>query len=99
MTSVLGHLNELEFPDEYKKWLSCPPERLFEAPVIDRVVADKLPIADNIRQQARYSRALFIWTDCDREGENIGAEVRSAARGGNRDIEVKRAKFSNTERA
>ena len=56
-------------------------------------------IAANITQNARYSKALFIWTDCDREGEHIGTEVRKAALQGNRDIQVKRAKFSNTERA
>jgi DNA topoisomerase-3 len=42
---------------------------------------------------------LFIWTDCDREGEHIGSEVRKQAFMGNRRLEVKRAKFSNTERA
>ena len=56
-------------------------------------------IAANITQQARYSKALFVWTDCDREGEHIGTEVRKAAFEGNRAIEVKRARFSNTERA
>ena len=56
-------------------------------------------IADNIAHQAQYSRALFIWTDCDREGEHIGAEVRRAAFQGNRSLEVKRAQFNNTERA
>lgn len=58
-----------------------------------------MPIAENIRNQARYSKALFIWTDCDREGEHIGTEVRQQARSGNARIDVKRAKFSNTERA
>lgn len=56
------------------------------------------PIAENIRQKARFCRALFIWTDCDREGEHIGTEVRSQALRGNARIEVKRARFSNTER-
>lgn len=56
-------------------------------------------IAANITQNARYSKALFIWTDCDREGEHIGTEVRKAALQGNPRIEVKRARFSNTERA
>lgn len=60
---------------------------------------DKVSIADNIAQQARYAQALFIWTDCDLEGEHIGAEVRRAAQKGNSRIEVKRARFSNTERA
>jgi DNA topoisomerase IA len=60
---------------------------------------DKKSIAKNIEAQARSARALFIWTDCDREGEHIGSEVRAAALKGNRRIEVKRAKFSNIERA
>ena len=62
-------------------------------------IQDKIAIADNVAKQAQYSRALFIWTDCDREGEYIGAEVRRAALQGNRLLEVKRAQFSNTERA
>jgi len=59
---------------------------------------DKDTIAANIKQQARGARALFIWTDCDREGEHIGAEVRSQALEGNANIQVKRARFSNIER-
>lgn len=99
MTSVIGHLNGLDFPSRYKGWRSCDPGSLFDAPVEDTVDQDKKAIADNISQQARYARALFIWTDCDREGEHIGSEVRQAARMGNNAIEVKRAQFSNTERA
>jgi DNA topoisomerase-3 len=60
---------------------------------------DKRAIAANITLQARGARALFIWTDCDREGEHIGTEVRTEAFKGNRQLEVKRAKFSNIERA
>jgi len=41
---------------------------------------------------------LFIWTDCDREGENIGSEIEKAARKGNAQIQVKRAQFNNLER-
>lgn len=39
-----------------------------------------------------------MWTDCDREGEHIGTEVRDQAIKGNARIIVKRAKFSNTEK-
>lgn len=62
-------------------------------------VQDKKAVARNIAEQAARSKALFIWTDCDREGEHIGTEVRKEARRGNARILVKRAKFSNTERA
>ena len=58
-----------------------------------------MPIATNIQQQARGAKALFIWTDCDREGEHIGSEVRAEALNVNRWLEIKRARFSNIERA
>lgn len=56
-------------------------------------------MAKNIQDQAKYARALFIWTDCDREGEHIGSEIRDSAVKGNPRIQVKRAQFSNIERA
>lgn len=115
MTSVLGHLTEVDFSQNYRKWHSCAPVQLFEAPIETTVakvcmlltvdgllliiLKDKGPIADNITKQARYAKALFIWTDCDREGEHIGSEVRQAALEGNRRLQIKRARFSNTERA
>ncbi|KAL4960635.1 DNA topoisomerase 3 [Aspergillus stella-maris] len=99
MTSVLGHLTSLEFPREYNGWTSCQPAALFEAPVKIEIDNDKKAIADNIMNQARYSKYLVIWTDCDREGEHIGTEVRDQAKKGNARIIVKRAKFNNTERA
>jgi Topoisomerase IA len=60
---------------------------------------DNKNIAKNIEDLARSSNLLIIWTDCDREGEHIGSEIRDAAKKGNRHIEVKRARFSNVERA
>ena len=60
---------------------------------------ERKDVAENIAQQARGARALFIWTDCDREGEYIGTEVRDIALQANPRLEVKRARFSNIERA
>ncbi|OQV09134.1 hypothetical protein CLAIMM_13297 [Cladophialophora immunda] len=99
MTSVLGHLTGLDFDPKYKNWKSCPPSQLFEAETKITIDRDKQSIAENIQRQARFARILFIWTDCDREGEHIGGEVRDQAKKGNPAIVVKRAKFSNTERA
>ena len=98
MTSVLGHLTSQEIDQEYRNWNSTAPSGLFDALIHQHVAEDHKPIAMNIRQQARYAHALFIWTDCDREGEYIGHEIRQAAFEGNRAIQVKRARFSNTER-
>ncbi len=60
---------------------------------------DKKAIASNIESQARQSQILFIWTDCDREGENIGTEIRDIALKVNPRLRVCRARFSNIERA
>ncbi|KAL8895973.1 MAG: hypothetical protein Q9207_007931 [Kuettlingeria erythrocarpa] len=98
MTSVLGHLTGTDFPAQYKKWQISTCQQLFDAEVITSVAEDKVSIARNITQQAQYSKALFIWTDCDREGEHIGSEVRTEALKGNPRLDVKRAVFSNTER-
>ncbi|TGZ83263.1 DNA topoisomerase III [Ascodesmis nigricans] len=98
MTSVIGHTVEWDFTKDYQKWNSCEPHHLFDAPT-EKTVGDRKDIAENIKTEARCSRALFIWTDCDREGEYIGTEVRDIARTVNPNIEVKRARFSNIERA
>lgn len=97
-TSVIGHLLSQDFDERYRKWFSCDPGELFDSPIRTQVAEDKKAIADNIRDQARRHDVLYIWTDCDREGENIGAEIRSVAFEGNRNIDVKRARFSNIER-
>ena len=99
MTSVLGHLTSLDFDPAFKGWRSCQPSQLFDAPTQIKIDHDKKTIAENIQREARYAHYLFIWTDCDREGEHIGSEVRDQAVRGNNLITIKRARFSNTERA
>ncbi|RKF65640.1 DNA topoisomerase 3 [Erysiphe neolycopersici] len=99
MTSVSGHLTEARFPDDYKNWEYPPPESLFEAPVRVVIDASKKSIATNITQNSRGAKVLFIWTDCDREGEHIGGEIRNEALKGNANLLIWRARFSNIERA
>lgn len=60
---------------------------------------ERKDIEKNIIAEARSARALYIWTDCDREGEYIGTEVRDIALRGNSRLEVKRARFNNIERS
>ena len=33
ITSVVGHLMQIEFEEQYQKWGSCNPEELFTAPI------------------------------------------------------------------
>jgi uncharacterized membrane protein len=37
MTSVSGHLMELDFEDQYRKWHSCQPVQLYDLPVYKKV--------------------------------------------------------------
>lgn len=94
VTAVSGHLMSHDFDDMYRNWQSCDPFVLFEAPVIAKVSKDAKTIEENLMSEARRADMLMIWTDCDREGENIGAEVAKICRKGNRNIRVKRARFS-----
>jgi DNA topoisomerase III len=95
----MGHLLEQDFGPQYKSWSSCDPSQLFDVDVRTFVGDDKKDVASNIEKEARGCKALYIWTDCDREGEHIGSEIRSIALKVNPRLEVKRAKFSNIERS
>ena len=103
MTSVAGHLLSHDFDGQYRSWRSCDPSALFDARIDTFVEESKQSISNNIEVRARYSQILYVWTDCDREGENIGTEIRDVAVKSNprlRDAgKTVRARFSNIERA
>ncbi|ODO09647.1 hypothetical protein I350_01860 [Cryptococcus amylolentus CBS 6273] len=94
VTAVLGHLTSSDFDDDHRKWGSCEAFALFEAPIITYVDQKLKSVERNLRNEARNADMLMIWTDCDREGEHIGAEVVEACKKGNPRIVVKRARFS-----
>lgn len=101
-TSVAGHLQAIDFDSNYRNWHSCDPDFLFDAATVTYVKDDYKDVARNIEHHARYATALFIWTDCDREGEHIGTEIRAVALAANNRLSqpgsVSRARFSNIER-
>jgi DNA topoisomerase-3 len=92
-----------DFPSQYRSWHSCDPSALFDAQIDAFVNKENAPIAKNIETQARHSQFLYIWTDCDREGEHIGTEIRDVAFKTNTRLreagKTMRARFSNIERA
>ncbi|KAM7513869.1 hypothetical protein LguiA_003452 [Lonicera macranthoides] len=93
-TSVTGHLMELEFEDRYRKWHSCDPVDLYNAPVRKHVPQDKLDIKRTLEEEARKCQWLVLWLDCDREGENIAFEVVEVCTHVNLNLNVWRARFS-----
>ncbi|KAK3419318.1 hypothetical protein EUGRSUZ_H05141 [Eucalyptus grandis] len=94
VTSVTGHLMELEFEDRFRKWHSCDPADLYAAPVRKSVPQDKLDIKRTLEEEARRCQWLVLWLDCDREGENIAFEVIDTCTAANCNLTIKRARFS-----
>ncbi|OCF45893.1 DNA topoisomerase III [Kwoniella heveanensis CBS 569] len=94
VTAVLGHLTSSDFDNDHRGWQSCDPFVLFDAPILTYVDSDKKSVEQNLQNEARHSDMLMIWTDCDREGEHIGSEVATVCRKVNRNLVVKRARFS-----
>jgi DNA topoisomerase-3 len=94
MTALVGHLMEVKFPKSFENWQTVPFVQLFEAPIDKKVKDDMNQIAENLKRVGRQAQMLVIWTDNDREGENIGSEVAQLVRTVNPRIIVKRARFS-----
>ncbi|KAI9571123.1 DNA topoisomerase [Boletus coccyginus] len=94
VTSVSGHLLAHDFPDAYRQWHSCDPLSLFDAPIHTIIPSESKTIERNLMNEARSAHTLMIWTDCDREGENIGWEIVTVCRKAKPNILVRRARFS-----
>ncbi|KAL4241091.1 DNA topoisomerase 3-alpha [Mactra antiquata] len=94
MTSVSGHLLGLEFIGQYRKWNSCSPVTLFDVQVEKYCPENFKDIKRTLEKEVRGAQHLIIWTDCDREGENIGFEIIQVCKAVKPNIQVYRAKFS-----
>lgn len=94
MTSVSGHLLTYDFALAYNNWDAIDPIALFSAPVSKLCPSKFQPIRKTIEREIRSCHGLIIWTDCDREGENIGYEIIDVCRAIKPNIEVHRAVFS-----
>lgn len=94
MTSVSGHLMHLEFLSSYRNWQNVNPESLFDAPIRKACTEQFEPIKRTLEREVRGCHGLIVWTDCDREGENIGFEIIDVCRAIKPNIIVYRAIFS-----
>ncbi|XP_030764441.1 DNA topoisomerase 3-alpha [Sitophilus oryzae] len=94
MTSVSGHLLNYEFVSTYRSWQSCNPVALFDAPVVKNCSKDYEKIKRTLEREIRSCQGLIIWTDCDREGENIGYEIIKVCTDIKPNLRIYRAKFS-----
>lgn len=102
VTSVLGHIQQKDFITPFNKnWQSIDPIQLFQIGINTELSKNGKDVANNIQREARDSQKLYIWTDCDREGEHIGWQIVEVAKSGNarlHDGDIKRAQFNNVEK-
>lgn len=94
MTSVSGHLLTHAFVSSFKNWKGCDPIALFDAPVVKSCPEDYVKVKKTLEREIRHCAGLIIWTDCDREGENIGYEIIDVCRAVKPNLSIYRAKFS-----
>ncbi|XP_054850854.1 DNA topoisomerase 3-alpha isoform X2 [Eublepharis macularius] len=94
MTSVSGHLLAHDFKMPFKKWHSCNPLLLFDAEIEKYCPENYIDIKRTLEREVQHCQALVIWTDCDREGENIGFEVIHVCKAVKPSLQVFRARFS-----
>jgi DNA topoisomerase-3 len=76
MTSVLGHVFRLDFPDTLG-WGKIDPRDIFTATPSSMEANPEQHVVQHLAQVAKGCSHLILWLDCDREGENIGFEVMS----------------------
>ncbi|XP_036875404.2 DNA topoisomerase 3-alpha isoform X5 [Manis javanica] len=94
MTSVSGHLLAHDFQMQFRKWQSCNPLVLFEAKIEKYCPENFVDIKKTLERETQQCQALVIWTDCDREGENIGFEIIHVCKAVKPSLQVLRARFS-----
>ncbi|KAJ8915993.1 hypothetical protein NQ315_016670 [Exocentrus adspersus] len=94
MTSVSGHLLNYEFTSIYKNWQGCNPITLFDAPLVKVCSPDYQNIKRTLEREIVHCQGLIIWTDCDREGENIGFEIIKVCSDVKPNLRIYRARFS-----
>ena len=94
VTSVLGHIMNLRYPDSCKSWHNTPMESLYDVGVIQEPVETSKMVVKNLEEYCRDIDDLVIWTDCDREGEAIGYDIIDVCRKRKPRIGVHRAQFS-----
>ncbi|KAJ6655917.1 hypothetical protein lerEdw1_004502 [Lerista edwardsae] len=94
MTSVSGHLLAHDFKMPFRKWHSCNPLVLFDAEIEKYCPENYMDIKRTLEREVKQCQALVIWTDCDREGENIGFEIINVCKAVKPSLQAFRARFS-----
>ena len=88
VTSVRGHIFEVDFSNQYKDW-TIPPDSLYSAPVERTVREENRDLEENLKVCSENVDVLALWLDCDREGEAIAYEVIALVTKYRRNVSIK----------
>ena len=100
VTSVTGHIQEIDFDPKYKDWgRTNPVDLITKAEVLTKFSDQKTDLVENIRFFARNISDLVLWLDCDREGEAIAFEVIGIVSQVSPQARIHRARFSAATRS
>ena len=96
VTSVVGHVHTLDFDGNHQRG---DPANLYTAATkkVAEETSEEHGIEAHLVAAAQDCHILFLWLDCDREGENICYEVIQVCRKAGLfvdDASIFRAKFS-----
>ena len=93
VTSVSGSIKDFSIEAKYSFWsLHTLPLLFSEASIREKAVNKEINL--NLTRLSRENDLLFLWLDCDREGESIAHDVREICLEGNPRMAVFRARFS-----
>lgn len=69
-TGVTGHVMDIDFPAAFRSWEDTDPRELFDAPTVDKPAGGG-KMKNHLIRNGSDIDILYLWLDCDREGENI----------------------------
>lgn len=72
MTAVRGHLTSLDFPQEYRKWTSCAPVQLYEAPTVKFTSEVNSSSKDNSHKVHHARRTDCYWSKLEKQTQTHG---------------------------
>ncbi|MEM3488078.1 MAG: type IA DNA topoisomerase [Nitrososphaerota archaeon] len=99
VTSVSGHLLDLDLPEEYRNWWAISPESIIRLRRLNQVVRDEESFSRLSKIFKENNGVLVVATDNDHEGELIGAEILSLYRSIRGEYaSFKRMRFNSTAR-
>mmetsp|Transcript_10586 Transcript_10586/g.17775 ORF Transcript_10586/g.17775 Transcript_10586/m.17775 type:complete len:161 (+) Transcript_10586:27-509(+) len=97
VTSVLGHIMGLKYPDSCKDWNRTNIEDLFHIQMEKNPIDSSKQVVKSLQFYSKDIDSLVLWLDCDREGEAIAFDIIDVCRESvrrNAQLDIYRAHFS-----